>query len=169
MWLRSCHPIVMVGSVLLMVALQLLLLASGKTYSCVHSLNSVRLGGLLCAAVNGLYAVYVLWAYRDDPAGAAPCSLTQSEMPADSGLPSDGTRTQLVSDYGTFFGLLAANAAAIACGALLYCWKRKAWVPAPPEYTDLDSINSDGSAKEVDYPAVKNRLDAVQRLHDAGE
>ena len=155
----------MVSCVLLMVALQLLLLASGKTYSNVHSLNSVRLGGLLCAAVNGLYAVYVVWAYRDDPAGAAPCSLTQNSADA----LSDGTQTRLVSGYGTFFGLLAVNAMTICGGVALYCRGSKTWVPAPPEYPDLESINQDTTAKEVDYAVIKARLDAVQRLHDSGD
>lgn len=165
----GCYPIVIVGSVLLMVVLQLLLLASGKMYSSVHSLNSVRLAGLLCAAINGLYAVYVLWAYRDDPAGAAPCSIMQNGTLSGVSTPNNGTQTQLVSDYGTFFGLLVANATAIGCGFVLYCRGRKTWVPPPPEFVDLDSINKDASAKEVDYAAVKNRLDAVKRLHDVGK
>ena len=40
----------------------------------VAQLNAVRLGGLACACGNGLYALYVLHRFKDDPAGAPPCA-----------------------------------------------------------------------------------------------
>ena len=55
----------MVASVELFVIAQLLLLWSGTTYSSVLTMNAVRLGGLLCAAINGLYALFVLIHYAD--------------------------------------------------------------------------------------------------------
>ena len=64
----------MVASVELFVIAQLLLLWSGTTYSSVLTMNAVRLGGLLCAAINGLYALFVLVHYADHPA-AQPIGL----------------------------------------------------------------------------------------------
>ena len=109
----------MVASVELFVIAQLLLLLSGTTYSSVLTMNAVRLGGLLCAAINGLYALFVLIHYADHPAAHEACS---TSPPLASGSASSGsgadTALRLVNDYSTFFGLLAANAIGIACGAL---------------------------------------------------
>ena len=55
----------------LVVVSQLVLLRSGTVYSSVHS-QCNPITGLLCACLNGLFAIYTLWIYRDDPAGAPP-------------------------------------------------------------------------------------------------
>ena len=64
----------MVASVELFVIAQLLLLWSGTTYSSVLTMNAVRLGGLLCAAINGLYALFGLIHYADHPTAHEACS-----------------------------------------------------------------------------------------------
>ena len=106
----------MVASVELFVIAQLLLLWSGTTYSNVLTMNAVRLGGLLCAAINGLYALFVLVHFADHPAAQQACS-TSPPLAGSAGSGAD-TALRLVNDYSTFFGLLAANAIGIACGAL---------------------------------------------------
>ena len=110
------------ASVELFVIAQLLLLWSGTTYSSVLTMNAVRLGGLLCAAINGLYALFVLVHHADHPAAQQACSTLPPLAGGGGGVGSDATDAdtalRLVNDYTTFFGLLAANAIGIACGAL---------------------------------------------------
>ena len=109
----------MVAGVELFVIAQLLLLWSGTTYSSVLTMNAVRLGGLLCAAINGLYALFVLIHYADHPAAQQACSTSPPLAAGNVGSGSDADTTlRLVNDYTTFFGLLAANAIGIACRAL---------------------------------------------------
>jgi len=109
----------MVASVELFVIAQLLLLWSGTTYSSVLTMNAVRLGGLLCAAINGLYALFVLVHFADHPAAQQACSKSAPLTAGSAGSGSDAdTALRLVNDYTTFFGLLAANVIGIACGAL---------------------------------------------------
>ena len=84
------------------------------------------------AFVIGLYAAFVVWYYRDDPAGIAPCqrhtggvvgnlALTESASGSGSGTdhgPVDpGVELQLVQSYGVFCGLLGAIAVAVGLGA----------------------------------------------------
>ena len=144
----GCHPIVVIVSQQIAVWSQLAMTLSGEVYCNVHSvcttigmpgpgssharlnqgvllsvqLNAVRFGGMLLAAVNGLYAAFVLWMYHDDPAGALPCETAGAAALADSSSGSgsataEGPQLQLVQGYGTFFGLLVVNALAIVCGA----------------------------------------------------
>ena len=77
----------------------------------VAQLNAVRLGGLACACGNGLYALYVLHRFKDDPAGAPPCAGVDLD-----GSTSEAHDSQLVADYTTFFGLLILNIAAMFGG-----------------------------------------------------
>ena len=107
----------MVASVELFVIAQLLLLWSGTTYSSVLTMNAVRLGGLLCAAINGLYALFVLVHFADHPAAQQACATAPPLARSGSGSDAD-TTLRLVNDYTTFFGLLAANVIGIVCGAL---------------------------------------------------
>ena len=133
------YPIVIVVSVELLVVSQLLLLRSGTVYSSVHSLNAIRFGGLLCAAVNGLYAAFVLWYYIDDP----PCST------GGRGGSGSGTTVRPVVDYALFFGLLGANAIAIAVGVAWYAVVRRDWLSggaASGAGHDLKSITCNASA-----------------------
>ena len=152
----DCYPIVIVLSVELVVLSQLAMHQHGIVYSSVHSLNSIRLGGLLCAAVNGMYALFVLYYYRDDPAGAPPCSTV-------GGGSGSGPALQLVSDYSTFVALLAVNALAIGLGFVWHRRVRTRWLADEhkKDYNDLNSINSHRMAKEVDFPIVKARLTAL--------
>jgi hypothetical protein len=154
----GCYPIVMAVAVQLVVVGQLALLWSGKTYSSVHSLNAVRVAGLLCGCVNGLFAVYVLWRYHDDPAGAPPCSSV-------GGGSSSGSTVRLVSDYSSFYLLVATNVLALAVGGLWYCRFKNGWETVgdgTSQYEDLASVNSDPDAREVDYPIVRARLRAAE-------
>ena len=161
----GCYPIVMAVTVQLVVVGQLALLWSGKTYSSVHSLNAVRVAGLLCGCVNGLFAVYVLWRYQDDPAGAPPCSTI--------GGSSSGPTVRLVSDYSSFYFLVAVNALALAVGVAWYRRFRDRWATADDgesKYKDLASINSGEGARQVDYPIVRARLRAAEvHLQNATE
>ena len=114
----SCHCR-MVASVELFVIVQLMLLWSGTIYSSVLTMNAVRLGGLLCAAINGLYGLFVLIHFADHPAAQQACSTSPPLAAGSAGSGSDSdTALRLVNDYTTFFGLLAANVIGIACGAL---------------------------------------------------
>eukprot|EP01043_Picozoa_sp_COSAG02_P011098 COSAG02_NODE_403_length_23058_cov_12.124134_15_plen_849_part_00 len=160
----DCYPIVMAVSVQAVVLSQLLLLYGGTVYSSVHSLNAIRVGGLLLGCVNGLFAVFVLYHYHDDPAGAAPCSTLEAD--GGSAVPSYATELRLVNDYGTFFALIAVNVLAVGCGATWYVHVARSWIKSDNEglYGDLASVNSSTSAKEVDYPIVKARLEAAKWL-----
>ena len=44
----------------LVVMMQLAVLRTGIDYSSVLKMNAIRQGGLVCAAMNGLYALYIL-------------------------------------------------------------------------------------------------------------
>ena len=87
----GCYPIVMVLSVELVVVGQLYMHQTGAVYSSVHSLNGLKVGGLLCAVVNGLYAAFVVY----DPAGDPPCAAESG------GSGSFGLTVRLVNDYTT--------------------------------------------------------------------
>ena len=107
----------MVASVLTFVVIQLLLLLStsaDSAYSSVLTMNAVRLGGLLCACFNGLYALFVLLHYADHPATHEACS---TSPPLGSSGSGTDVAIRLVNDYTTFFGLVAGNVLGMACGA----------------------------------------------------
>ena len=113
----------MVVSMELAVVMQLVLLRSGIVYSSVLQMNAIRQGGLVCAAVNGLYALYVLHHYADDPAAGPTCATSYAALSqggSASGNSASGSSTgstQLVSDYTTFFCLLAVNGLCLIYGA----------------------------------------------------
>ena len=84
------------------------------------------------AFLIGLYAAFVVWYYRDDPAGIAPCQRrtgggssdpTLAESASGSGSGTDhgpvdpGVELQLVQSYGVFCGLLGAISVAVGLGA----------------------------------------------------
>ena len=84
------------------------------------------------AFLIGLYAAFVVWYYRDDPAGIAPCQRrtgggssdpTLAESASGSGSGTDhgpvdpGAELQLVQSYGVFCGLLGAISVAVGLGA----------------------------------------------------
>lgn len=127
-------------------------------------INAVRLGGLLCAAVNGLYALFILVHHADDPAVRPPCSRTWNFTLEGSESSSDGTHVRFVSDYASFFCLLGANALGILCGVGYYLFAKDGWSQQSIDRTwsSWNSINA--KAVEVDYPIVKSRLEALPRL-----
>ena len=106
----SCHPAVILISVTAVLMSQLWLFHNGTVYSNVHSLNSIRFGGLLLALVNGAGAAYALWYYEDH----APCSVSRTDAVVGS---TSGQLLRVASDYGNFIGLCAANISAIGIGA----------------------------------------------------
>jgi hypothetical protein len=119
----------------------------------------------MLACVNGLFAVYTLWHYRDDPAGAAPCSTLQ-----DSG--GSGPELQLANDYSSFYGLVVVNLLTMGLGVAWYKYIARNWVKSDisgAPYRTLASINSTARAKEVDYPIVKARLEAAKGLLEKAE
>ena len=176
----DCYPIIIAVSVQLVVIGQLVLLFSGRDYSNVHSLNAIRFTGLLCGWVNGLFAVYVLWHYRDDPAGGTPCSSVGG------GGSGSGPATRLVNEYGTFYGLVVANALALIAGCVWYWGMGRTWsqVNARSDeedgafelrYPDLEAIKvglhsvndeTQRANQQVDYLVVKQRLDLAEKLLD---
>eukprot|EP01046_Picozoa_sp_COSAG06_P045733 COSAG06_NODE_6367_length_2964_cov_7.097382_2_plen_338_part_00 len=153
----------MAVSVQVVVISQLLLIYSGTVFSSVHSLNAVRVGGLMLACVNGLFAVYTVWYYQDDPAGAAPCSTLE-----DSGGSGSGLELRLVNDYSNFYGLVVVNMLMMGLGVAWYTRVGRSWIKSGAisgsAYCTLASVNSTTDAKEVDYPIVKARLEAAERL-----
>lgn len=155
----GCYPIVMAVATQLVVVGQLALLWFGKAYSNVHSLNAFRVAGLLCGCVNGLFALYVLWRYQDDPAGSPPCSTA-------GGGSSSGPTVRLVSDYSTFYLWVATNVLTLAAGGAWYRCVKDRWGSgmSVSRYEDLDSVNSGEDARQVDYPIVHARLRAAE-LH----
>jgi hypothetical protein len=95
-------------------------------------INSIRLGGFGVAFLIGLYAAFVVWYYRDDPAGIAPCqrrtgggssdptladSASGNGSRTDHGPVDPGVELQLVQSYGVFCGLLGAIAVPVGLGA----------------------------------------------------
>lgn len=156
----TCFPRVMVVCVEVAVVSQLFMLYKGKIYSSVLTMNALRLGGLLMAAVNGAFAAFILWYYRNDPLGTVPCTDFDA-TPASSGSgPLEQKR--LVNSYAIFFGLLVVNGAAIAYSVVWFFEKRKDWVDdgdKDEDSTDFASVNRWELARETDYPIVKSRLD----------
>eukprot|EP01043_Picozoa_sp_COSAG02_P048149 COSAG02_NODE_4698_length_5082_cov_4.415412_2_plen_1410_part_00 len=159
----DCYPIVMVVSVQLVVVSQLLLLRNGTIYSNVLSLNAIRVAGLLCACANGMFAIFTLWIYRDDPAGASSCSRGEALGSVSSGS-RQAAKVQLVSDYNTFYALVVANLAAVGLGFAWYAQVRDTWKSGTSTYPNLASINLSRDSNEVDYTIVKSRLDAAKKL-----
>jgi hypothetical protein len=111
---------VMVASVEAVVLSQLIMMCCGVDFSNVHSLNAVRMAGVLAATFNGMYATFVLWHFRDDPAARPPCTMTAPNNGIDGSSSSlqSTTSLELVNDYSTFFGLIGVNVGAIAYGAM---------------------------------------------------
>jgi hypothetical protein len=109
---------VMVASVEVVVLAQLIMSCVGLDYSNVHSLNAIRIGGLVMAALNGLYAIFVLGRFRDDAAPVCSMTALDSGVAGSSSSAHSPTPVRLVHDYSTFFGLLGINAGAVAYGAL---------------------------------------------------
>ena len=101
----------------MVVILQLtVLLRSHIVYSSVLQMNAVRQGGLVCAAMNGIYALYVLHHFGDDhPTCATSSAALLGQGGSASG--SSGASARLVSDYTTFFCLLAVNGLGVLYGA----------------------------------------------------
>ena len=71
-----------------------------------------------------------------------------------SGSAGEEGQLQLVQSYGTFLGLLAVNATAIASGYGWYRCKKAGWEAHPDhgdhdsQFTDLDSVNAEEVARE---------------------
>lgn len=107
------------ASIELVVMMQLILMRTGIEYSSVLQMNAVRKGGLVCAAVNGFYALYVLQHFSDAAGSTCATSynvfqLSVSDSSYGSG--SSSISTRLVNDYTTFFCLLAVNVLSVAHG-----------------------------------------------------
>ena len=105
----------------LVVMMQLAVLRTGIDYSSVLKMNAIRQGGLVCAAMNGLYALYILQHFSDDPAVESTCATSYDafklgENDSSAGSRSSSGSTRLVADYSTFFGLLAVNFLGVAYG-----------------------------------------------------
>jgi hypothetical protein len=138
--------------------------------------------------VNGAYAVFILWHYRNDPAASTLCSSTPPTVTAGS-----ASSLRLVNDYSSFAGLLVANAITVVLGtyphicATLHAsgwsqviaqqragvgwwqirrgsWSQETSVLHGNDYFELDIINENHSAKEVGFPIVKKRIDALSKL-----
>ena len=76
-------------------------------------MNSIKLGGILCAAANGFYAGLVLIRYSDDPNGGATCVQGNYAL-----LESDASQADSIEqlDYSTFVGLCVVNGVFMLCG-----------------------------------------------------
>ena len=108
------------------VMIQLLLLQTGVEYSNVLQMNAIRHAGLVCACVNGFYALYVLQHYSDAPGGGPTCAtsstalrlpLGESESSSGSGSSTGSAlQTRLVADYTTFILLLVVNLLCLGYG-----------------------------------------------------
>eukprot|EP01047_Picozoa_sp_COSAG01_P135670 COSAG01_NODE_65963_length_271_cov_1.511628_1_plen_90_part_11 len=90
----------MVASVEAVTLSQLIMLCCDLDFSNVHSLNAVRMGGVLAAAFNGMYATFALWHFRDDPAARPPCTMHAPNNGIDGSSSSvqSTTQLQLVND-----------------------------------------------------------------------
>ena len=85
-------------------------------------MNAVRISGLSMALVNGLYSIYIIRQFRDDPRGAVPCEVGEASLFADleaasGSTMSDDSEVQLVQTYTTFYILVVINFAAFLTGA----------------------------------------------------
>lgn len=103
----------------MVVVVQLLMFMCGVDYSNVHSLNAVRFGGLLTAAADGAYAVFILWHYKDHPANAGRCSTPAGVARFGSGSETPESTLRLVQDYASFWGLIAMHVLTIGLGTCL--------------------------------------------------
>eukprot|EP01043_Picozoa_sp_COSAG02_P028713 COSAG02_NODE_1753_length_11053_cov_5.509129_7_plen_903_part_00 len=162
----TCYPHVLLLCVEVVVLCQLAVMLSGRAYSNVHSLNSIRSAGLLCAAFNSMYAALIVWVYRDDIRGGDTCFTMQQAIEVNSG---DKNLNTLVQGYGAFVGLLLVNAIAVGMGIRKYRREKDVWMESATytfetTYTSLGDINSAAGAKETDYPIVKGRLEMLTKL-----
>eukprot|EP01043_Picozoa_sp_COSAG02_P048930 COSAG02_NODE_4862_length_4889_cov_9.381628_3_plen_898_part_00 len=162
----TCYPHMLLLCVEVVVLCQLAVMLSGRAYSNVHSMNSIRRAGLLCAAFNSTYAALIVWVYRDDIRGGDTCITMQQAIEVNSG---DKNLDTLVQGYGAFVGLVLVNAIAVGMGIRKYKQEKDAWMESATytfetAYSSLGDINSTADAKETDYPIVKGRLEMLTKL-----
>ena len=175
----TCYPWVMVVSIEVSVVFQLVLMLSDRDFTSVLTLNAVRVGGLLMASVNGLYATYVVVQHDDGDCTRACWPEFNSTSPDialvgcsafNSGNASglEGAHAAFNADpagqtYSEFLALIGANLASVVFAWCWYGWKKGSWVPS------VDAVMRSGMRKkQVDYPVLKTRLEVhSEELCDA--
>jgi hypothetical protein len=190
--LGDCYPLAMVTTIELCVA-ALFFVSLVRDFSSVLTMNAIRITGLAAAAGNGLFAVYVLYTFRDELHGPPPCKIffnvsvggntSNAFLEASSAswkgeLVAEAVAPQL--DYTTFYILLLGNLGVIVGGAAWLIWMNVThkWEPTikyemqekdtPPEEL-IRKINRsfEGNAfnpVDVDYPVIQRRLMAAARV-----
>ena len=75
-------------------------------------MNVVRVCGLAAAGVNGLFASFVVFYYRDSPLATRPCERADAQS-SESGT---GLEERPRTTYAMFWMLVIINAAVVALG-----------------------------------------------------
>jgi hypothetical protein len=182
--LGDCYPLAMVATIELCVGM-LFVVAIFRDFSSVLAMNAIRITGLAAAAGNGMFALYVLYMYRDMLAGTAPCEVFFATNTT-SGANASDSQSWLAEpempnlDFTTFFILLFGNAVVIGGGVVWLIWMNVThkWEPkikyemqernTPPEKL-MRKINESFEDNvfdpaDVDYPVIQRRLLAAARV-----
>ena len=156
----DCYPITVICCVAATMLVQLLF---GVTYSSVLTINSVRVGGMLCGLFSSAAAAFVLFRVGR-PAGESTCSsagdLLAAVLHATAGLTAEQPTVQ--GDWLPLVVAMSANALAIVMGLLWLGCKRSTWGESAKSYS-WASIN-DEVAFETDYPILAQRLKSLTAL-----
>ena len=155
----DCHPVVLIAGVetvvIIMAMMSLEPAFFRRRYSNVLELNAVRATGLMAAALNGFYAVYITGRYGE--ATCNPDSIDRTDFNAsetffdkEHGL-GPKTKTSILE----FLVLLGINLAALVGGYCAYWWKKKQLVAI--KNSQEESVVEKFS-KEVDYQLCSWRL-----------
>eukprot|EP01043_Picozoa_sp_COSAG02_P028375 COSAG02_NODE_1717_length_11210_cov_6.149401_2_plen_1527_part_00 len=161
----NCYPTAMVSCIAAVMLVQLLLV--GVTYSSVLTINSVRVGGLLCGLFNSVAAAFVL-VRVGHPAGESTCSTAADLLVAvveAAGATAEQQQHHLQEDWSPMIVVISLNALAIMLGFLWLCWKHSKWSDSAEAHS-WSSINGE-VAFETDYPILANRLKSLQKLVSA--
>lgn len=160
----DCHPVVLIAGVETVVIIMALMSMEPaffrRRYSNVLELNAVRATGLMAAALNGFYAVYITARYGEatcnpDSINSTYFNASETFFDKEHGL---GPKTQ--TSVLEFFVLLGINFGTVLGGYFTYWWKKRQLVliKSGQEESVVEKYST-----EVDYQLCSWRLEVEKK------
>jgi len=168
----DCYPLIILASVEVAVIAMMApyFLQAGRRYSNVVQLNVARLGGLVIAAINGLYAFYITAAHKPPDGTWSTCTgVIESrdhrhdhrELSSTLTNVSNSTISGGSVEPGSLFEFAVLVVLNVGGVLFFWWWFHRLAVARSKEFAELQV--GEASEREVDYPIILFRL-----LHRAG-
>jgi hypothetical protein len=175
----DCHPLIIVCTVelvVIVIGLMSINHLTGRRFSNVVSLNVVRIVGIVAAAGNGMYGMYITSQYGTDACATTDNTFTQfgrrSKQPrgatwveGNNGEAGYWNTTALeerkVASYTEFMALIVLNVGVCVFGIFYFKYKRRTLQQVKMDARkNCERDNPTCFDQQVDYPLIHFRLEA---------